>query len=67
MSPTPGAGAKVIKSVGVANVTPTGLVAWLRVVIVPPLGSLPYGARFAVPLPGTFQPGAPAETGGQGV
>jgi hypothetical protein len=37
------------------------------VVMVPPLGSDPYGARSRVPLPGTFQPGGPPETEGQGV
>ena len=63
----PGDGAKVIKSVGVANVTPTGFVAGLRLVIDPPLGSLPYEAKSPVPLPDTFQPGGPPETAGQGV
>jgi hypothetical protein len=62
-----GGPAKVTKSVGGLTVTPTGLLAGLRDVIVPPRGSDPFAAKSPVPLPGTFHPGGPAGTDGQGV
>src|SRR5262249_2329455 len=62
-----GGPAKVTKSVGVARVTPTGLVAELSELIVPPRGSAPLAAISPLPVPGTFQPGGPIGMAGQGV
>jgi len=62
-----GGPAKVTKSVGGTTVVPTGLLAGLRDVMFPPAASAPFAVMSPVPLPGTFQPGAPAGTDGQGV